>query len=965
MDNFIVSLSRKEKKILGSLDSVLKDKLYVDSLSTVVAEGHNQLEDLEEGEMKGVDSIYVVPESILPIYPFIIVSEGKEALSALPGQKGVENEERRSWRLVIVLFVRVFGETLSLIGNALTLDSSERKDGSGVNSLKEIQEFDKWISDMEFLDLPLIGRKFSRFQPGGDCMSRLDRFLKGPYPFKFNNAWIPQEGLAEVISKAWSKPMDGRWYAFTLKEKLKRVKAYLKQWSKERKKLQVDWWNVARVKDSLLSQKAKCKWLKDGVANSSYFHACVNVRRRINHILGISINGCWYDDSAESDQSCSPKLDGVDFQNISTEQGLSISGIFTTEDIKKAVWSFATNKSPSPDGFNFKFYQEFWDTIKEDICLFMKEFQVNSKLPKGLKSSFIAFIPKIGNPSKIQDYRPISLVSSLYKIVAKVLAERLKSVMNSIISPAQSAFLGGHNILDAPIILNEVIHSAKKSSEGCFIMKVDFQKAYDSVNWIFIDYMLHRFGFPSIWRRWIKECITYTSKSILVNGIPSQQFSISKGIRQGDPLAPFLFLMVVEGFTGMVRRALSTCLYAGFKVGRSQIEISVLQFADDTMLVRKPDSSFIWTIKSILRCFDLVSRLKVNFHKSSLMGINVHDNVIEAAATFLSCKVGSNPFNYLGIPVGANPRRFNTWTPVSVIVASRLANWKIKHVSFSGRLILINSVLNSIPIYMLSLYKAPKKVIPKLVNMQRSFMWGNKGGTRGIMWIAWDTIYKPKKNGGLGVKNLAIFNKALLCKWKWRRLKEPISLWVSILNSKYGTGLDLLHSSGDFVWWKYLGSLSRDLDCVGADFEQNVSKVIGDGNSTRFWLECWCGNQSLRQLYPRLYMLAANKNVPVADCGYWSDNTWSWRIKWRRGLLEREKNQEGVLLAELRHFSCCMSAIDDWRLGLDLSGMYVVKITYLEAMSIISTMSDANLARNSQLNNLLNRGWNSKAHLKF
>ncbi|XP_019455134.1 PREDICTED: uncharacterized protein LOC109356262 [Lupinus angustifolius] len=161
----------------------------------------------------------------------------------------------------------------------------------------------------------------------------------------------------------------------------------------------------------------------------------------------------------------------------------SISLEFDEEEIKSAVWSCATDKSPGPNDFNFKFSEESWDIIKPDIVLFVKEFQVNCKIPNGMNTSFIVLVPKVLNHVRIRDFRPISL----------------------------STFLGGRNILDALVILNEVIHSANNDSKGCCIFKVDFENAYNM-------------------RKWIEVCHYSTTMFVLINGIPTKQISISKGI---------------------------------------------------------------------------------------------------------------------------------------------------------------------------------------------------------------------------------------------------------------------------------------------------------------------------------------------------------------------------------------------------------------------------------------------------
>jgi hypothetical protein len=181
-----------------------------------------------------------------------------------------------------------------------------------------------------------------------------------------------------------------------------------------------------------------------------------------------------------------------------------------------------------------------------------------------------------------------------------------------------------------------------------------------------------------------------------------------------------------------------------------------------------------------------MSGLKINFSKSKLYGVNIDDNFMVAASSFLYCCVDSLPFKFLGLPVGSNPRRISTWSPVIDNMKKRLNVWKGRHLSIGGRVTLINSVLSSIPLYYLSFYRAPKKVIEELTRIQRQFLWGGSEGKNKINWVSWSNVCKPKSEGGLGLKNLEKFNCALLIKWKWRMLVEKESIWYDLLTHKYG-----------------------------------------------------------------------------------------------------------------------------------------------------------------------------------
>jgi hypothetical protein len=224
--------------------------------------------------------------------------------------------------------------------------------------------------------------------------------------------------------------------------------------------------------------------------------------------------------------------------------------------------------------------------------------------------------------------------------------------MDSVVASTQSAFVKGRNLVDGVMVVNEVIDLAKKSGKASLVLKMDFEKAYDSVDWGFLEYMMRRFGFGARWIDWMKACVFAGNLSVLVNGSHTSEISIQRGLKQGDPLAPFLFLLVAEGFAGLMRSAVEKNLFKGFGVGPENLIVTHLQYADDTLCVGEATIENLWTLKAILRGFELASGLKVNFSKSSLMGVNVLNLFMDMACNFLNCKRGALPFVYLGLRWG-------------------------------------------------------------------------------------------------------------------------------------------------------------------------------------------------------------------------------------------------------------------------------------------------------------------------
>ncbi|GJX68265.1 RNA-directed DNA polymerase, eukaryota [Tanacetum coccineum] len=302
-----------------------------------------------------------------------------------------------------------------------------------------------------------------------------------------------------------------------------------------------------------------------------------------------------------SNQFSKPLSTGVkiDFQfstRLKFKQLEELERPISYEEIKKAVWDCGTNKSPAPDG----------------------------KFPQGCNSYFIALIPKIHDAKVVKDIRPISLIGSLYKIIAKILANRLSLVISDLISDVQSAFIYNRQILDGHFILNEILSWCKHKKINAMIFKVDFEKAFDSVRWDYLENVLKSFGFGDKWCGWIFGCLDSAKGSVLINGSPTSEFQFHKGLKQGDPLYPFLFILVMESLHISFTRVLDAELYKGISINNS-LMISHLFYADDAIFVGKWDINNIKTIVNVLNCSRItLGGCTEQFRHSTLIGHRIY-----------------------------------------------------------------------------------------------------------------------------------------------------------------------------------------------------------------------------------------------------------------------------------------------------------------------------------------------------
>nr|GEW15478.1 RNA-directed DNA polymerase, eukaryota, reverse transcriptase zinc-binding domain protein [Tanacetum cinerariifolium] len=227
---------------------------------------------------------------------------------------------------------------------------------------------------------------------------------------------------------------------------------------------------------------------------------------------------------------------------------------------------------------------------------------------------FIALIPKIFDANLVKDFRPISFIGSIYKIIAKILTNRLVGVLEDIVNEVQSAFIAERQILDGPFILNEVLHWCKTKKKQAMFFKVDFEKAYDSVRLDFLDDVLNKFGFGNKWRTWIQSCMRSSRGSIVINGSPMEGFQFFKGLKQGDSLSPFLFILVMESLHLSFQRVIDAGLFTGINLS-SSLNLSHLFYVDNAMFVGQWCDANIDTLVHVLEFF---TKLKKDQEKDKI-----------------------------------------------------------------------------------------------------------------------------------------------------------------------------------------------------------------------------------------------------------------------------------------------------------------------------------------------------------
>ncbi|KAJ9681633.1 hypothetical protein PVL29_017839 [Vitis rotundifolia] len=723
--------------------------------------------------------------------------------------------------------------------------------------------------------------------------------IRGPIPFRFENMWLEEEGFKDKMKMWWGNLKFTGTSSFILDSKLRALKDILKNWNKEVFGLienkkgealnQIMYWDE-KEKSAALSleecearkearesykswvlreeiswrQKSRELWLKEGDNNTRFFHRMANAHSRRNWLSKLKVDGCWHSEQINlknsvvgafqklysEEEGWRPSIEGLSLLSINRSEAERMEIPFTEEEVFAALSDLGKDKAPGPDGFTMAFWSFCWD---------------RGRFVKSLNATFLVLVPKKGGAEDLKDFRPISLVGSLYKLLAKVLANRIKKVMGKVISESQNAFVEGRQILDAVLIANEAVDSRLKSNQGGVLCKLDIEKAYDHVSWKFLLAVLKKMGFGERWLKWIEWCISTVKFSVLINGSPSGFFQSSRGLRQGDPLSPYLFVIAMEVFSCLLRRAIDGGFLSGWMArGRSGegVMISHLLFADDTLVFCEESQDQMTYLSWLLMWFEAVSGLKINLEKSELIPVGrVHN--IEDLALELGCRVGGLPSCYLGLPLGASFKSEAVWDVVEERFRKRMAMWKRQYISKGGRLTLIRSTLSSMPIYFMSLFYLPRKVRLRLEKIQRDFLWGGGAIVEKPHLVRWNLVCMEKRKGGLGVRNLALMNRALLSKWNWHFANDKEAFWKKVISQKYGV------EEGDWctraVSERYGVGLWKAIRNEWLFLKSRLAYQVGNGRRVKFWKDKWCSDEPLCESFPSLYSMSLTKDAWVSE----------------------------------------------------------------------------------------------------
>jgi len=595
---------------------------------------------------------------------------------------------------------------------------------------------------------------------------------------------------------------------------------------------------LASLERTIARLRSRVRYLKDGDANTSFFHKQASFRKRKNFISKL-IDG----DRVATAQEDKHQILFEHFDNLlgmarSRDLTLELAAFhraaidlseleapFSEEEVWATIRSLPADRAPGPDGFTGRFYKSCWPIIKADFMAAIISLQQgDTRKLKLLNSAFLTLIPKKADAVEAKDYRPISLVHSFAKLVTKMMANRLAPYLDKLVATNQSAFTRGRCIHDNYMLVQQTIKILHRRKISSLFLKLDISKAFDSVDWSFLLEILAHLGFGAVWRNLVSNLLHSASTQVLLNGEPGDFITHQRGLRQGDPLSPMLFILVMDVLNSLFLKAEAEGLLLPLHSTGQRLSL----YADDVALFIRSEEDDLQITKNLLQVFEEASGLRTNLQKSCVIPIHCDGEVAEVVNSTLQCSTTSFPTTYLGLPISDRKLRRSDLLIWIEKIAIKLPGWKAPLMSLAGRAVLVRYVITAIPIYLLIAIRVPKWFIRAVDKIRKSFLWkGRKEINGGSCLVAWEKVMRPIDLGGLGIHNLEIMGWALQMRWLWFEKTKPDRPWA---------GLEIpVHPN------------------TAALFTVSVFTTVGNGHNTLFWTDRWLHGCSIENLAPNVF----------------------------------------------------------------------------------------------------------------
>ncbi|CAH8262212.1 unnamed protein product [Arabidopsis lyrata] len=621
-----------------------------------------------------------------------------------------------------------------------------------------------------------------------------------------------------------------------------------------------DKWDFLRViEESYFKQKSRINWLKEGDLNTSYFHKICQSRASFNTIRSFMLDSgdLLVDPIAMSNHAVShfqsilapdhvhgstiwssqDWLQSLNPFRCSLQQSQSMLDVPTSTEIMKVMLKLNPNKASGPDGLTLGFYKAAWGTLGPEVTASISHFFQSAFLPASTNATILTLVPKRPGASKIVDYRPIACLNTLYKVVSKLLVSRIKPILPPLILPNQTAFVKDRLLLENTILAGEIVngyHKANGPKRVC--IKVDIAKAFDTLSWDFLFSCLKGIHISDQYLRWLQACICITNYTIGYNEIVHGYFKGKRGLRQGDPLSPYLFVMVMNTLSLMLNKAAEDGRFS-YHHNCDKAKLTHLCFADDLLIFLDGSLSSVQNVLSVLQEFEQRSGLAISLQKSSFFAGGLSEAEVNLIKVTTGLTHGCLPVRYLGVPLCTKKLTIQDCEPLLQQVKAKINNWCVRSLSFAGRLLLINTVIAGISNFWCSSFVLPKLCIRKIHSICSAFLW--KGSLEGhhSARVSWETVTKRKDQGGLGIRDLIYWNKACTIKLIWLLFFQSGSVWVAWIK------LHFLRGSLNSFWTmkrrQNFSWLANKLLKYREEAFKWIKLRVGNGITCRFWTDNW------------------------------------------------------------------------------------------------------------------------------
>ncbi|KAG8485709.1 hypothetical protein CXB51_019034 [Gossypium anomalum] len=580
--------------------------------------------------------------------------------------------------------------------------------------------------------------------------------------FRYDICWAQEQEAKDIITSVWSneecnalEKMElirvklGQWQY----QRYRRMKYKIKGLEKEISKLMDGPTNersmsllmrargklghLYDVEEKYWALRARSQWLKEGDRNTRYFHIRASGSRKKNSIERLKDeHGEWHDDKEEICYIAWNYFNDL-FKtsiNLDTDSDLHyvpvcidedvnrrLTGEFTDEEILRAFKQMDPRKASGIDGLSGSFFKDHWPVVGEDVLKMCHDILKGNKSAGCINETLIVLIPKIKIPCEMTNFRPISLCRVIYKIISKTLVNQLKEALPLCISQKQSVFVPNRMIHDNVLVAHELVHylgSSKNGPNKGYVVKLDMSKAYDRVEWSFLKKVLKKMGFSSIWINKIMNCVCTVRFRVKCNTTLSDIIIPERGLRQGDPLSPYLFLFCMDALSRMLTYVQETNQIKGIRASKDGPRINHLFFAHDALLFVRNKRSEVEVFTKILESFERMSGQRINLDKSMVyFSPNTPITQRTTLSGLLKMKVVANLNGYLGLPIPIGKKKSAAFQSILDRAANRIESWFKRLLLKGGKEIFIKSVLQSIPTYGFFVFFVPNGVLEELQSM--------------------------------------------------------------------------------------------------------------------------------------------------------------------------------------------------------------------------------------------------------